>query len=59
MADLINSLLGDYQFKYDSAGNLIGGLAGLDYEWLFGAGLFLVCLIGLFCILRTLIAHWF
>ena len=37
MKDLIISLLGEYQTKTDSSGNLIGGLAGLDYEWIIGA----------------------
>lgn len=37
MKDLIINLLGEYQTKTDEAGNLIGGLAGLDYEWIIGA----------------------
>lgn len=37
MKDLIISLLGEYQTKTDASGNIIGGLAGIDYEYLIGA----------------------
>lgn len=40
MKEVIIQLLGEYQTKTDEAGNLIGGLAGLDYEWIIGAFLF-------------------
>lgn len=59
MAELIKAILGEYQFKYAPDGGLIGGLAGLDYEWLFGALLFLICLVFVFCMIRTLFVHWF
>lgn len=51
MKDLIISLLGEYQTKTDAAGNLIGGLAGLDYEWIIGAACFCVAS---FIVLKTI-----
>lgn len=53
MKELIISLLGEYQTKTDAAGNLIGGLAGLDYEWIIGALCFAVAS---YIVLRTISA---
>lgn len=48
MKDIIIELLGEYQLKYDDTGNLIGGLAGIDYQYLIGA--FLFCISIFFCL---------
>lgn len=52
MKDLIISLLGEYTTKTDASGNLIGGLAGLDYEWIIGA----VAFVGITLIVLKLIS---
>lgn len=57
--DFIDNVLGEYTLKYDSAGNLIGGLAGLDYRWLFAAFLLGASVIGCICLGRTVIRYLF
>lgn len=59
MKELLVSILGEYQYKYDDAGNLIGGLAGLDYAYIFGGIVFVLCLIFLGCIGRSLFIRLF
>lgn len=54
LKDLLISLLGPYQLQYDSAGNLIVGLSGLDYAWLCSFVLFVICLIACFAVIRSL-----
>lgn len=68
MAGVVASVLGEYQRKtqtvteLDSDGNILAmsteyvpGLAGLDYHWLAGAGLFAVTLYSLFRLLGGLL----
>lgn len=55
MRSLIISILGEYTPVVNSAGDPIGGLASLDYEWIAGAVFFGIMLIGTICILRTMI----
>lgn len=59
MRSLVVSILGNYQPVLDNNGNNIGGLASLDYEWLVGAALFCIMLVGTICILRTMIRGLF
>lgn len=48
MRDLIVQVIGEYSLQYDGE-KLVGGLAGLDWPWLVGAGIFAMCL---YCLLR-------
>lgn len=59
LLDFIDNMLGPYTLRYDTAGNVIGGLAGLDYRWLFGALLFGIGFVGVICIGRTAIRALF
>ena len=47
MKELVIALFGNYELQYNGD-NLVGGIAGLDYEWLFGAFLFVITLYSLY-----------
>lgn len=55
MNEIITKILGEYQLTYDDNNNLVGGLAGLDFEWIVGALLFAISLYSLFCLLGIFI----
>lgn len=55
MRELVVSILGEYQQLTDSQGNIIGGLAGVDYEYIFGGVIFVLCLVFLGCLMRSLL----
>lgn len=59
MKEVIISLLGEYTPVVNEDGSPIGGLASLDYEWLLGAVCFVVGLIGIILLLRTLLNKLF
>ena len=54
MRELIVELLGEYTPVTQENGDIIGGLASLDYTWLVGAACFCIMLVGVLCILRTM-----
>lgn len=54
MRDIIVSIFGEYEVLIVND-NLVGGLAGLDYEWLAGLGLFAISLFSLFKLLGVLL----
>lgn len=54
MRDIIVSIFGEYEALVVND-NLIGGLAGLDYEWLAGVVLFAIALFSLFKLLGVLL----
>lgn len=49
MKTAVVNLLGEYELQYTQDNKLVGGLAGLDYEWLIGA---LIVVIFLYSLLR-------
>lgn len=51
--------IGDYIPLSDSDGNIIGGFAGLDYAWIFSALCFCIMLVGVLCIIRTMLRALF
>lgn len=54
MKNLLIPLLGEYELQYTVDGKLVGGLAGLDYAWLFGALIFVVIIYSLFRLVGVL-----
>lgn len=54
MRDLIIELLGEYTPTLTDDGQMLGGLASLDFTWLCGAACFVIMLIGVLGILRTM-----
>ena len=54
MKAIIVQLLGEYTPKVYPDGSPMGGLASLDYEWIVGAVCFVVGLIGVILLIRTL-----
>lgn len=54
MREIIVELLGEYTPVTQENGDIIGGLASLDYTWLVGAACFCIMLVGTLCILRTM-----
>lgn len=59
MKALILSILGPYEPTTTETGQFVGGLASLDYVWLAGAVCFCIMLVGVLCILRTMIKGLF
>lgn len=57
MLDLIQSLLGGYTPLVDDNGNIIGGIAGLNYDYLIGALIFILCLVWVGLMIRSLLVH--
>ena len=55
MVDLIVSLLGGYEPLTDTDGNVITGLAGLDWDYLIAGIIFILCLIWVGLMVRTLL----
>lgn len=55
MRDLIVDLLGEYTPTVGENGEILGGLYSLDFTWLVGAFCFCAMLIGVLCILRTML----
>lgn len=55
MRDIIINLLGEYTPLTGPDGEFIGGLASIDFTWIVGATLFVIALIGVFCLTRTLL----
>ena len=51
MKEALVNLIGTYEKQYTEAGSLIGGLAGLDYEWLVSA---LLIMLFIYCLFRLL-----
>lgn len=59
LRQFIIDTLGHYELVYDANENLVGGIAGLNFEWLFTAFLFGAAFIGSILIGRTLIRALF
>lgn len=59
MKDVIVSLFGEYQLTYTPEGALVGGLAGLDYAYIFGVLAFLIVLYSFFRLLGVLFQKLF
>lgn len=59
MKAIIVQLLGEYTPKVYEDGTPMGGLASLDYEWIVGAVCFVVGLIGVILLIRTLMNKLF
>jgi len=55
MRDLIVSLLGEYKPSLLPDGTAVGGLYSLDLTWITGALAFIISLIGVILLLRTLL----
>lgn len=51
MKDALIDLIGKYELRYTDTGKLIGGLAGLDYEWIVSA---MIILLFIYCLFRLL-----
>lgn len=56
---LIISILGEYSPTLGNDGEIIGGLASIDFTWIAGAVFFGIMLVGTICILRTMIRGLF
>ena len=55
MQSVLTSLFGAYAPLVDEAGAYVSGLAGVDWPWIFGVVLFIVCLKGFFSVLNSII----
>ena len=55
MRDLIVEIIGEYKPSLTEDGQMLGGLASIDFTWLVGATCFVIMLIGTLAILRTIL----
>lgn len=55
MRDLITSLLGEYTPTLLPDGTAVGGLYSIDFTWIVGAVCFVICLWGVFSLVRVLL----
>lgn len=59
LRDYIVSFIGEYTPTLSPDGEVLGGLYSIDFTWIFAAVCFCIMLVGVLCILRTMIRGLF